>query len=166
MPGDQAREIMVPGERQAPALRLTPPWSVAIALGAALTIVGGTDLGLMVLPPRFGNVEWEFAIVGNVLDAMPVPTVGLTLLALAAFERPVVWLARVLSIVAAVGVLLILGLGALYVMDIPVAMKMTPPQYKTAVYRALLKSGIFGVTYVAYYSWLAVYAWKRSRTMR
>ena len=160
---DRTPGIIVPAERQAHAGRPTSAWSAALALGAALAIVGGTDLFLLLFPPHFGDSQWEFVIVSNVVDAMPVPTVGLTLLAVAASERPIHRLARALAIVAGVVVLVLLALGVVYLLDVPVALRMTPPQMKTPVYRALLKSGVFGATYVAYYTWLAVYIWRRGR---
>src|SRR5688500_13563574 len=95
-----------------------------VAVGLAVSIVGGGDVMLFFWPPRFGDNEWEFGTIAQTVDALPLPTMGMLLLALAA--RAVggspLW-SRGLAVAFLVALVGLLVLGGLFLLDVPVAFK-------------------------------------------
>src|SRR5947207_11355688 len=56
--------------------------------GLVLSLAGWVDVLLFYWPQRFGESEWEFGVISQTIDALPLPTLGLVLLALALRAMP------------------------------------------------------------------------------
>ena len=164
---DEPRPRVLVGEPEKPPTPHSRPidgssraWSGLVGLGVALAIVGWVDLALLWWPPQFGNPQWEFVIITNFLDALPVATLGVTIAAFGAMARS--WRGPVIvtAVIAALLTAVLIALSIIYLLDLPLALRSTPPTMKSVMYRTMLKSGAFAATYVAFYGWLAWFAWR------
>ena len=93
-----------------------------IGVGVVLSIAGWTDVALSYWPSRFGYTELEFGTVAQTFDAMPLPTLGLGLLAIGVLARggSIVW-SRALSVAfAAIGLACAASM-LVFALDVPVA---------------------------------------------
>jgi hypothetical protein len=149
-----------------------------LAAGAALSIAGWTDIALFFWPPRFGTAEWEFAIIAQTFNALPLPTLGTALLALGMRARggAAVW-ARTLAVImalVAVGCLVALGI---FMLDVPVALRAIPPRapgpgaqaaavMAAGIKRSIGKVFLFASAYAAAYAVMSVVLWRASRGAR
>ena len=141
-------------------------WRIVTALGAALTVVGWTDLALLWFPSNFGSPEWEFGTISGHFDGMPLGTLGLVTLCIAALGLGRRRTARVLAAILMTIAVTLLGIFALYLLNVPVALGGVPPQLVPTIQKAILKTTVFAVTYLALYGWLALYLWRNSRIAR
>ena len=132
------------------------------ALGLALTSVGLLDLAFAWLPSEFGVGEWEFGTVSRTFDAYALLTVGWGLLLSAALLRSSALALRLLALVFAVTALGLLGALALYALNVPLALRAMPAESKSALVRAIMRTGAFAAIYITLYGWLAWFAWHRA----
>jgi hypothetical protein len=159
--------VLVPGLRErAAAADLVAPgdaWRVVALVGAVLGVVGWLDWLLLWIPFRLGNPDWEFATASAAFDAMPLGTIGVAALAAGAGARGWRWVARSVGagcwIVAAV----LLGIYAVYVLDVPVMLKGVDPLLKPVLLKAIGKTSVFALVYVVTYLWLGVACWRMLR---
>ena len=131
-------------------------------LGLALTSVGLLDLAFAWIPFEFGVGEWEFGTVSRTFDAYALLTVGWGLLLSAALLRGSAFPLRVLGLVFALTALGLLGAIALYALNVPLALRAMPAESKSALVRAILRTGAFAGIYITLYGWLAWFAWHRA----
>lgn len=139
--------------------------------GLVLSLSGWVDVALFYWPLRFGDAEWEFGVISGSLDALPQPTLGLILLALAARAMPERRLfARLLAAAAAVVTIALVGLVIVFALDIPVAFNAVAnaarqaaasgaavnPVVGSGLKRGIAKVLVFGAGYVAAFLGLAV----------
>ncbi len=174
------QRILVDGNRRKGLGPLSPS-SLAelapllMAVGFALAVAGWVDVGLFYYPSRFGSAEWEFGTIAQTLDAMPLPTLGLALLALGIRARGgrVVWTRGLAAVFALVGLLSLAGL-VLFALDIPLALKamqraaQQAKNGQAAIVSSGLKRGMakviaFSVCYALAYGWMAVTMWRVRR---
>jgi hypothetical protein len=166
------------GRRKAPSV--LPPSGVhglapiLIVAGVLLAIAGWVDVGLFYYPVRFGEAEWEFGIIAQTFDAMPLPTLGLVLLALGIRARSgsIAW-SRGAAIIFAVVALLCLAALVLFALDIPLAFRaMHRAGAQATQQSALISSGLkrgmakvilFSVCYATAYALLAFKMWRVPR---
>jgi hypothetical protein len=131
-------------------------------VGALFVIVGGIDLGLTWWPLGFGNPEWEFGTVTSMLDGLPVPTLGLVALALAAQPRGSRIPARAVSVVMLILALWVVAAAILYATTLPIALRaVTDPVIRSGLNKAVTKTAVQCVAYPIGLVWLAVAAWRR-----
>lgn len=147
--------------------------------GAVLLLAGAVDVALFYWPLRFGEAEWEFSVIAQTFDALPLPTVGVLLVALGIHARSGrrLWprlLAALLLAVAAV----LLALLVIFALDIPVALKameratemaqqrgvVANPLVAAGLRRAMAKASLLGTAYVSLYAVLALVMWRSART--
>ena len=163
---------------------LLPPASlhavapVLLAVGIVLAIAGLVDVGLFYWPLRFGDAEWEFGTIAQTFDALPLPTLGLALVAVGLWARggrPAWTRAMALIFLGAAAIVLILS--AIFLLDVPVALKalsraaaaakqrgLTPnPVVSSGLKRGIAKASVFAVTYVAGYAAIGVSLWRGVR---
>ena len=55
-------------------------------------------------------------------------------------------------------------LFAIYLLDVPIALRGVAPQLLPAIKKAIAKAAVFAVTYTAVYGWLAAYLWRKTRS--
>ena len=90
--------------------------------GLLLSAAGFTDVGLFYVRPHFGEAAWEFGTIAQTFDAMPLPILGLVLLALGARSRRSIGWQRGVSMIFGTVALLSIALLVLFVLDIPAAL--------------------------------------------
>jgi hypothetical protein len=139
------------------------PWGIALGVGFAIAIVGWTDLTLLWYPLQFGNPEWEFGTISAHLDGMPLGTLGLATFAAGAVGLGWRRTTRVVAVVCLLVMLLILGIGVIYLLVVPVALQGAPPAVKPGLVKAMVKAGVFAATYAVLYGWLGWFLLRRPR---
>lgn len=158
-----------------------PPSSVSalapllLAAGFALAVAGWVDVGLFYYPSHFGSPDWEFGTIAQTLDAMPLPTLGLALVAIGIRVRggALVW-TRGMAVVLGIVALLCLAALVLFALDIPLALKAmqhtatqanSPPAaiVSSGLKRGMAKVIVFSVCYTAAYAWMSVSMWRVRR---
>jgi hypothetical protein len=148
---------------------------ILIVAGLLFAMAGWVDVALFYYPPRFGEAEWEFGIIAQTFDAMPLPTLGIVLLALGIRARggSIVW-SRGLAVILAVVALLCLAALVLFALDIPLALKAmqrastgpNPQQgalMSSGIKRVMAKVILFSVCYAIAFAWMAVKMWRVPR---
>jgi hypothetical protein len=127
-------------------------WSVLYGIGWLFLILGATDIGLLWVPFRFGVPEYEFASVGSMLDALPLPTMGLVFLLAGAGARRKAGAVRLVIVVSLLAALVVVAAAALYALTVPLALKaVTGPGLKLGIEKAIAKVAVQAVAYpIAY----------------
>lgn len=133
-------------------------WHALGAVGFALLTIGVVDILLAWIPPRFGNVEWEFGTISATLNNMPVPAMGLALIV----AHAIAWARRgeliALAVWASVVVVWLLGAAVLYGLDTPVALRaVQDPAMRRALMSGILKGGVALMVYLAFHIWVVVF---------
>ncbi len=139
-------------------------WYLLGGLGLVFALVGGLDILLAWYPASFGNSEWKFATVTTTLMSFPLFALGLVLLTGSAMGRGRKGLARTMALVLLVIVAVLLGCAALYLPQISNAMATVSPGAKVGLQRAVLKTCVQLIMYIAVLGWTARVAWKQYRS--
>lgn len=132
-----------------------------------LLFAGLVDMALLLYPVRFGDVDWEFGVLSQAIDALPLSTVGAILLSsgVRALGRPTLTrVTAILFFVAALAlgmVLVILALAFGSALD-----AMNDPQAAPAIKRILFKAGVNGLAYLSGYFILGIMLWRSTRPRR
>lgn len=137
-------------------------WSLLGAVGVAFAVVGFTDVALAWYPTAVGNPEWEFGTVSATLNGMPVPALGLTLMAASAVHAGRRWQAILVGVVAVVLALMLTGCALLFALNIPAALNaVQQPFIRVGLLKGMAKAGVASAAYVIYFAWLA---WRMLRS--
>lgn len=162
-------------------LEAVAPLATLFVIGGVIfSLVGWVDVGLFYYPPRFGEAEWEFGIIAQTLDAMPLPTLGLLMFAMAARASGagIAW-RRLVAALAILVMLAIIVLTIVFVLDIPVALRAldqaqqaatargqtTNPAVRSGIKRVIAKVVIYAVGYMMAYAAIAFAMWRRPRDL-
>jgi len=172
------RESRRGGTVPLPPAGLSAVAPVLLACGIVLAVAGLVDVGLFYWPLRFGDAEWEFGTIAQTLDALPLPTLGLVLIAVGLWARGgrPLW-TRATAVVFLLAALLVAILGAIFLLDVPVALKalaraaaaakehgaVPNPLVSSGLKRGIAKAAVFAVTYVAGYATIGVSLWRGVR---
>lgn len=135
-------------------------WTVIAAGGLAISTIGWSDLVLLWVPLKFGNVQWEFATIGAHLIGMPLGTMGFVLLVAGAVGRGWWQVVLVLAVAAGLVACFLVAVAGLYALTVPVAFGGTPPEARAVLTKAVAKSAVFLAVYLPFYGWMAGYLWK------
>lgn len=156
------------GQRSTTALpaQSAVPGGLFLALGIAVTLVGLVDLGFAWFPWQFGNGEWEFGTVSRTFDSLALLSVGIGFLSLGALLRRSTWLTGVAAALTTVLLLALFGGVLIYALNLPLALRMIPPEAEDALQRAITRTGAFMLVYVTFYTWLTWYNWRSFSTSR
>lgn len=138
-------------------------WRVLAWIGAALAVVGWLDWALIWFPLDFGNPQWEFGNISASIDALPLGTLGLGLIAASVVARGGRWTPRVLGVLFALGSLLLLGLLVIYLLDVPLALRSVQPQMRSVLRLAMMKTVVSALVYAVLYGGLAFLTLRRAR---
>lgn len=151
-----------PSRAQRAAGRLSAA-RVLIVLGWSFVLVGVVDLALLWIPLRLQSVAWEFATVGRTLDALPMPALGLGLLAYGCSRHPRVGPQRLRAIAVAFGVLtlLLLVLSLLLLTAAPAVLEQTPPEALSGARRATIRHVAQAVVYPLAFAAATFALWRR-----
>lgn len=129
-----------------------------IVAGAAFALTGTLDLLLLWMPVRLDSLAWEYATVGRTFDAIPMPALGLLLVAFGSLRQGRVPRRRIRIVAAAfftLGVLSV-GLGLLLLTSVPAVLSQTPVEAAEPARRAAARHVSQAVIYPV--AWLAI-AW-------
>ena len=131
-------------------------WALVGIVAALQGIIGWLDWGLLWVPLKFGNAEWEFGTIAGAFQGLPLATFATAALAATAVSRG--W-TRTTAAVGAFGILMalvLLGLLGVFGLDIPLAIKNTDPAVGSAVKKVILKTGLLGLLSVATYGTIGI----------
>jgi hypothetical protein len=138
------REVVV-GNRT--AANVTDALRLLSWVGAAFVILGFTDIALAWYPVRFGNPDWEFAIIGGTMSALALPHLGMYLVLASAISRGQRGTTRAVGV--AMVILLLTLLGLIFVTVVPLALNAiasNAPMLQGAK-KAILKAILLGSGY-------------------
>ncbi len=142
-------------------LRRDAVMAILAPLGIAFALVGFADLALTWYPLRIGSPEWEMGTIMQTLNGLPVPALGLVLLAaraMAGRRAAAVTIAVVLVLCA----LAIAGMGALLALSVPIALKAVQvPAIHTGLMKAVAKAAVQLVAFGSLFLWVAARALRK-----
>ncbi len=138
-------------------------WLILAVLGVTIAVSGWTDLALLWYPLNFGNPEWEFGTISAHYDGLPLGTIGLATSAVAVMGLGWRLATRVLSGLFALITLGLVGIFVIYLLDVPVALGGVAPAIVPIIKKAIAKAVVFATVYMAFYGWLSVYLWRKTR---
>jgi hypothetical protein len=118
----------------------------------ALVLVGAINVGIVLVPLRFGDANWEVAAFGELASSYAVPTLGAALLGFLAVQRFAVKTVLLGSVwCALLGSIVTLG-GLILALDIPVVLQATrggapaQNQLRLLVGKSVVFSGLYALT--------------------
>ena len=149
-----------PPDRTAQALR------ALAGVGLTLAFVGWIDVGLNLYPARIGNPDWEFGTAGAVFDSLPLGTLGLGLLLVAAHLGARPWALRALGAVLLSLAGLLLAMLGLYALALPEVWRAADARLHEPLSIAVGKTVAVAALYLVLYVWLAVGSWRSARPGR
>lgn len=158
--------VRTPAPPSRPAAAAGDPargWRALAVLGAALAVVGWTDILLGLFPFQPGNPDWEFGVVSASLDAMPLGTLGLGLAVAALTARGA---RRTLGALSFFAWAVVVGLAAgavLYALAAPAVWRAAPPAVHPQVLLAMGKAGVLATVYLCFHLWLGVHCRRAAR---
>lgn len=134
-------------------------------LGAAFLIVGLVDLGLLWIPVRMDSVAWEFATIGRTLDGLPMPALGIVLVAYGASRHPRLGLRSLRGFAGAFAFLaLVLAvLAGLFATLAPAVLSQTPIEALEGVRRGVIRHAVQALVYPLAFLSLALILWRAGR---
>lgn len=127
---------------------------ILMVSGAALALIGWMDAVLLWYPLGFGDPEWEFATTSGFVDAIPLGTLGILALAAGAVAQGARKILVALSVIFPLIAVAVMASGVLFALNAVIAWKSVDPAYHVVLQRAVLKTSVLGVVYVALYLWL------------
>jgi len=138
-------------------------WALLGLAGGALLLAGLLDLGLAIFPAHFGDAQWEFGTIGSVLNGLPVPVLGLTLLLGASVARGWVAGARFWAVVAVILAVLILATAAIWALNIPLSLSFAKDEAsRLALTKSISKTTGQAVIYPVALLWMGVASLRRA----
>lgn len=139
-----------------------PVSRMLVVAGSAFALVGTLDLLLLWMPVRLDSLAWEYATVARTFDAIPMPVLGLLLIAFGSLRQGRVPRRRIRLVAAtffALGILSV-ALGLLLLTSIPAVLSQTPPEAAEAARRAAARHVTQAVIYPVAWLAVAVGLWK------
>ncbi len=158
------------GEKKARKRRLDPlpgapraAWKAVGWFGFILAIVGFGDLALLWFPFRLGNPEWEFGTIAAALSGLPLPTMGMAAMLAAGLGLGSRWLIRATAWSLLALAILVFGAYVLFMTNVPIALRGTPPEISLGVTRAAIKTSLLGIGFPVAYAMLAIGSLRHTR---
>jgi len=161
------QKVLVKQERKRP-VRSAPPsveaaWAWVGWFGLVLAVVGGADFALGWYPTSFGSPEWEFATVASTFSGLPLVTIGIAGMVGAGLALGRRWLLIGLSVVLLIMAVFILAMFALFLTDVPVALRAVDGPVQVGVVKAIVKTTVIALVFGAAYAAGGIAALRRAR---
>ena len=140
-------------------------WRIAGIAGVLFLAVGGIDALLVWYPLDFGSPEWEFGSVTAALNGLPVPVIGLVLIAVSALQRGNLVLARAAGGAMMLLCLACLGGAVLYGTNVPIALNAVTTDVPTArigLQKSIVKSIVQLVFFPGGLFLMSLYTFKKA----
>ena len=141
------------GTRPATEEGLRPRTSTSFAwrpvgwFGLLFLVVGIADMALVWYPLRPGNPTWEFGAVDLSFSTLPLLTIGLGAALAAALARGNRTSALLLALFSLLLATVCIGGYLLFLSDVPLALRNSPPELLTGVKKAIFRNTVFGITF-------------------
>ena len=121
-------------------------WKALSWIGIGFFILGFLDIALGWYPTGFGNPEWEFGTISGSLNALAIPMLGLYLILASAIARSDRRAGRAVAVIMGLMLVLILGLGVVYLTVVPLAIKAVAGNalVSLGIKKAVLKAMVLG----------------------
>lgn len=142
------REKRESTSKQPARIREATKWTLLGRFGWILGLIGLTDLLLVWYPPAFGNAGWEFATIDRSFSAVPLFTVGLAAVMVAAWARARTVQVRLIAWLMIVAALLMAAGFVLFLLNAPIAVQMAG-DVSTGVKKAIVKTTLVAVVLTA-----------------
>jgi len=126
-------------------------WRVTSWFGLLLLLVGLADMALVWYPLRPGNPSWEFGAVDLSFSTLPVVTIGFAALLSASVALGRRRFAMFLGVASILVALVCIGGYLLFLSDVPLAIRNSPPEILTGVKKAVFRNTVFGVLFATAY---------------
>lgn len=134
-------------------------WSTLGWFGLLLAFVGSADILLAWYPLGFGNVAWEFGTVDRSFSNLPLLTMGFAAMLGSALALGSRWRIRTLAGVMLLMSLVFVGVYvALYLLNVPLVLQMTPSEVAIGVKKAIVKTSINALAFTGAYFLASVVA--------
>ncbi len=136
---------------------------MAFVLGVTLAAVGWLDVLLLFYPSAWASIDWEFGTISGVFEGLPLGTIGLATMTVAAVGRGWVGAMRLMAAVlllVAVGLTL---LAVVFALDMPVVWRAVNPNMQQTIAKAMAKTMISAFVYVFAYVTLGLWTARRVR---
>lgn len=119
--------------------------------GLLFLIVGMADMVLVWYPLRMGNPSWEFGAIDLSFSTLPLLTIGLAAALASALARSRRKTAGSLAILTFLLGLVCIGGYLVFLSDVPLALRNSPPELLQGVKKAIFRNTVFGVTFSTAY---------------
>lgn len=126
-------------------------WRLAGWFGLLFVVVGLAEMALTALPLRLGVPEWEFGTVAALFSSLPMLTIGAAALLASAIARGNRWLIRACSWGLIVVALVLWAALAVFVLDIPIALQLSPAEVILGIQKAIAKTVLLGLLFPSVY---------------
>jgi hypothetical protein len=138
-------------------------WYLLGAVGLVFFGVGLFDVLLAWYPLNFGNPEYEFATYSQVMNFMPLPTLGLVMFLAGGVARGIKWVPKFVAVVLVLMTVGILAGAVLYATNVPMALKAIPdPVILTGLKKQILKTAFQAGVYPLLMVYVSVKAWRHA----
>ena len=139
-------------------------WKVLGWGGLLFFIVGTTDIALLWYPAFFGDPQWEFGTVTNLLNGLPATTIGLAMMAASALARERARSARLVATIIGFFALVVIVASVLYLTDIPIALRESSSNALVllGIKKSIVKTTVQAIIYPIVLISMAVMIWRRA----
>lgn len=138
-------------------------WKVLGWLGVVLLAAALSDYALALYPLGFGSPEWEMATVGAIIQGLPLFSIGIAAIWIAAASLGRKWILTVVGVGAFVIVALILVGLVLFVTDVPIGLRATHGVAKIGVGKLVARTLFLGLLFGSGYTLAGVLALRQAR---
>lgn len=139
------------------------PWRFIVGSGLILGLIGWIDVLLLWYPFRLGDAEWEFGTVSATFDALPLATIGLVAVAVAAKVAAGPGVRKLVAGFAIVAAVALLAAAVLFGLSFVQGWGNIPDEASWMLIRAGVKGTLFAMAYTGLYLWLALMLLRSSR---
>lgn len=141
-------------------------WRPAGWFGLLFVIIGFSDMALVWYPLRPGNPSWEFGAVDLTFSSLPILAIGLGACLVAALARGRARLAGFFAVVSILLGLLCIMAYLLFLSDVPLALRNSPPEVLTGVKKAIYRTSLFGVAFTSAFLGAGIAVLRHLRAVR
>jgi hypothetical protein len=154
----QGRRSTQPGESSRTA------WRALGGLGWVLLAASLSDLGLTWYPLEIGRPEWEFGTIAASYSGVPLLAMALAIIMSSGFalgRRGIVRLSAGVMIV--LGLLMVAG-TVLFLLDVPLALRLSPPEVLLGIKKTIAKTIVLGAVFPLFFLIAGIVALRASST--
>ena len=158
--------LLVDGDSSVPIRTRAAAAGMMLVAGSTFALVGFADISLLWIPLNRASVAWEYATVGRTLDSLPMPLLGLLLLAYGVLRAPrptrrgVAFVTMIFTLFG----LLTLFMAFLIFTSAPAVISQAGVEAELAVRRAAVRHGVQGILYPFACFAIAVIVWRSRAT--